>query len=925
MRWAVEATDPLLEGWWVLVAERNTQAKVIGPAPILFVSVGPCADGALVALSETAREMAVPAQGPFGLVSLDPSGNALRVAHWTWLSDFEVPASPEVCGLSEDVASSDERLLATISSLVRQLRSQEPAADPASPARVRMSSYVIIDLSVAESVACVVRLMRIVRRADPGHDMAILGLTGLTATSEPESESDEAWFDRWKQLLGQLQDEPLAQKIYLLDGRNASGTWLDRPGQLDRLGAEFLLHHGITCRGPLRQTERRRVSPKENILSVCGSFGARKIAVDLPEVAERVARRLACEDLADLYQQNLSEDAREHIEEGAQALVEKIEHLYETADQVKPRASDRTAADPGACALGNEDVSQAIRKTVNHVCAHEPLVSLCHLLKCLRPRLRGLLTRLRLLERERMRCLVGETLQRQQEETYEPMRMWLSRPGTKWDSRFTPAQGAPAHAALGCVPSAVGYRVGATLFVLGLISIAGGLFWQDRIFVLGGGLLSLAASVLMTLPTGWIHEIRRRVPYGRDIPESVPFIFYRRRLPVLLRGAALVLAATGLTAIVWSLWPGAWSLAMSLLVGVSAFVAVVGVSILLGGPVQMRPDQVSEREAPGHLCPPVWTWRAVGLLCLAVGWVVLCLCASAPRRVDTVVQWGAHVGGLVCLVAAAILGLRPRTGRVRLVDHASRVPEPFSGGIAGPPADSDAIREVTAMMQWIDRATLEPKECGLRGGPGGVGRHCEVLFDLLAPDWDRQLAETFRRTLESRSKEAFSNLAREPKGWSSCLVRQLEAPSTECTDLAVIFALEAVKAWMDSLTLKELVACLDVDLARFNRLATRVASPNWPATRVAPDVGVGVVAVGRALRDVLKPRTQAPGVPAVVELDWNSMGEDVFVLRIVQGLTEGWRGYPAMPGQQREPLQTRDPRSSESDDRQDTAQIPSGG
>jgi hypothetical protein len=504
------------------------------------------------------------------------------------------------------------------------------------------------------------------------------------------------------------------------------------------------------------------------------------------------------------------------------------------------------------------------------------------------------------------------------------MRVWLGKPDTAWENRFTPVQGAPSQAALSRAPSEICYRAGLTLFVVGLISIMSGLLLRERAFVLGGGLLSLAASVLMILPTGWAREIRTRVACDRDIPESTAFVAYRQRLPVLLRCATLALAAVGVAATAWSLWLGAWSSAMMVSAGASAFIATVGAGILLGGPVQIRPDQVREDEAPGHLCPPVWSWRAVGLLCMATGWAVLCLSAPAPARVDTAIQWGSHLGGLACLLVAALLGLRPRVGRARLVDRTPKIPVPCPAGIVGPPADNDAIREVTAVTQWIDRLALEPQQCGLRGGPGGITRHREVLFDLLTSDWDRQLAEAFRHTLASRSKDTFRDLAREPKRWSSCLVRQFEEPSTECSDLAVVFALEAVKAWMNPLTLKDLVAYLDVDLVRFNCLVARIASPNWPATRVEPDVGVGVVAVGRALRDVLKPRAQGPGVPAVVELDWDAEGDDVYVLRIVQGLTQGWRGYPAVPGQQCESLQTASTDSGESDEDQDRAPVPSG-
>jgi len=877
------------------VGENGTQAKVMGSTPILFVSVGPGAEKALDALSQLAKAMAAPSQGPFGLLSFDPLGQSVIASHWTWLSDFEVPVSPEACGLSRDIAGSDEQLLAAVSSLVRQLRSQEPVADLASPGRVRMSSYIIIDLSVDEAVACALRLMQIVRRADPGHDMAVLGLTARTATSG--AEPDDAWFGRWKQLLARLQNESLA-KVYLLDGRNTSGTWLDRSEQLHRLAAEFLLHHGIVCRGPLRQMERRRVSPKENILNICGSFGSRWIAADLPEVARRVAQRLAQEDLGALCRQPLSGERREHIEEGAQALLDKMERLYETRRQAGSSSSDETAAQPREGLLRNEEVAAAIGKTVSHVCAHDPLVSLCYLLKCLHPKLRRLLARHRFAEREETRRLVGETLHRQEEETYEPMRMWLAKPDTQWADRFTPADGPPSYVAVSRPSSKAARRAGLILFVVGLASITGGLLFQDRVFALGGGLLALAASVLMILPTGWTNHIRNKVPEGREAGALVPSVSYRRRVPLWGRCVAFGLAVTGLVALAWSLWPGVWSSTMMLPAGLAALIAIVGLGVLLSGPALIRPDQVKQREAPGHLCPPIWNWRAAGLLSLASAWIVLCLGASAPVRVDTVAQWGCHLGALVCLIAAAVLGLRPRVGSVRLVERIPRTPEPLSGGIAGPTAGNDSIQDIEALAQWIGRLTLEPDQCLLRREASEAPRDHEVLFDLMAANWDRQLADAFRSALKLRSNESLRDLALEPKAWAACITRQLQDPTAHGSDLAVLFSLEVVKAWMDSLTLKDLVAWLDLDLARFGRVAARIASPNWPATRVAPDVSVGVIVVDKSLWDALTPLAQAANAPAIVRLDWSKEGDGVSVLRLVQGLTQGWRGFPAMPGQQ---------------------------
>jgi hypothetical protein len=904
------------------VADNGTQAKVTGPTPILFVSIGPCAEGALRALSEMAQGMEAPVQGPFGLLSLDvPSGDIL-VSHWTWLSDFEIPASAEACGLSREVAGSDEQLLTAVSSLVRQLRSTEPVADPASPGRVRMSSYIVIDLSVDDAVAGALRLMRILRRADQGHDMVILGLTARTATSGAGPE--DAWFERWKQLLASLGDEPLAQKVYLIDGRNTSGTWLDRPEQLHHLGAGFLLHHGVTCRTVLRQTERRRVSPKENILNICGSFGVRQITADLPEVTERVGRRLAHEDLADLYRQPLSKDNRRRIEEGAQTLVDEIQQVYDRGGRRESSSSGRTAARAGEFALRNEDVAQAIEKTLSHVCTRDPLVSLCYLLKCLHPRLRRLLTRNRLFERERTRELVAKALRRQDEQTYEPMRVWLARANTKWADRFTPEEGPASHVAVSRPPSPVSYRVGFILFVMGLLSITSGLFFQERAFALGGGLLALAATVLMILPTGWTDCTRTRLPEGREANELVPSVSYRRRASLPARSAALILAAAGLAALTWSLWPGPWPSTMVLSAGLSVFVAIVGLSILLSSPAEIRPDQVKERDAPGHSGPPIWNWRGLGLLCLASGWVILCLFSSVPVRVDTAIQWGCHLGGLFSLMVAVALGLHRRTGSVRLVDHVPSVPEPLTGGISGPAGEGDSIRETTAMTQWIGGLNLEPEQCLLRGRAAERPRDHSVLFDLIATDWDQQLAKAFRKALKSRSNQSLHDLAFEPKAWASCVVGYLQNPTTPSSDLAVLFASQVVRAWMDSLTLKDLVSHLEVDFNRFGQLVTRVASANWPATRVEPDMGTSVVAMDKAVWEALAPLIEAEGATAVIPLDANTSGDGISILRFVQGLTQGWRGFSALPGQDVASGRTEPAHAGEVDTCQGTGQIEDG-
>ena len=465
--------------------------------------------------------------------------------------------------------------------------------------------------------------------------------------------------------------------------------------------------------------------------------------------------------------------------------------------------------------------------------------------------------------------------------------------------------------------------MGLFFFVLGLASIASGLYFQERPFVLGGGLLALAATVLMTLPTGWTDLTRTRVPEGRDEEVAVPSIPYRKRSSLAARGTALLLAVVGMGALVWSLWPITWSSAMLLPAGAAALAAVIGLGILLSGPVQVRPDQAWKREAPGHLGPPAWGWRVAGLMGLAAGWGILSLKGVAPVRVDTTIQWGVHLGGLLCFLAAAVLALRPRVGLARPVDPIPKVPEPLSGGISRPESETGSIRELAAMTQWIGRLTLDPEQCLRRGSTGETPRTREVLFDLMAPDWDRQLAEVFRRALKLRSDQSLRDLAFEPRAWASCVVNELRHAGTpQCSDLTVVFISQVVRAWLDSLTLKQLISYLELDLNRFGGLVARVASAHWPAPRVEPDMNIGVVAMDRALWEALAPAIKVHGVSAAVHCDGNGPGDGITVLHFAQGLTQGWRGYPALPGQQSELHLPERADVSELEGQQGTARLP---
>jgi hypothetical protein len=924
--------------------------------PTLFVGVGACAQATLAELSHLAQGLTVPIRGPFGLALADSRGEGLFLCDWLEAADFCFPTPALVRETSETIGPDDEKLVASLASLVRRLRAAEPGVEglpiatfcdgvpgPGPGRRVRLSSYVAIDLLEPAAVAWSLRLMRVLRQVDAAVDTTVLALSARTAA--PGLTGDHAWFETWKRLLEELQNGPFAQRVYILDGCDADKTWFERPEQLHRLGAEFLLYHGLTCRDSLRQNERARTGAQESLLNVCGSFGCRTISADLSVVAERVAERLAREDLADLYNRTVPGGWLITLQEQSRSLVERIAALCEKSSPA-PASCGAGRDRPDARRAENAEIAEAIRRTVQHVCSREPLVSLCLFFQLLRPKLARWLSQQRLWERARIRRLIAQAFLRQEENTYEPTRFWLARPHTRWVDRFTPALPETGAVSVSRPAGMNSFLVGVLVLVVGLTAATLGISFRGRLVAAVGGLTALGASVLMVLPTGWTRHPRIRVQEGQEVPSSFPKVHYRKRVGAWTRRAGRATILAGLAGITEPWWFQVWSWRMALWAAVLAGLAGLGSAFVTRGPAQMRPDQASEEEAPGHAHPPVWWPRAAGLLCLAVAWTFFCWRVPLSAAPDRAVVWWAPLLGLVLMSTGVGVALFPRMGRTGLIDRVPKMPQPLAGGIPRPVPERQLPQRVAALAAWIERLILEPDQCRERLGAMDAGPRSRktatenptkqaregatnamhrawepgTLFDAVATDWEGQLAQTFRRAVEARSGKSLKMLALQPALWAECIMSQLQdshpdppgsqsgarpdppaarlaSPARSRNELSSLFALQAVKAWLDSHTLTELLSFLNIDLTRFGSLVSRLACVHWPAPRADPEASVTVIAVGKALWDAVAPLTKMPGMPALVLQDCDLREESIVILRVVQGLAQGWRGFPGMPGQ----------------------------
>jgi len=287
----------------------------------------------------------------------------------------------------------------------------------------------------------------------------------------------------------------------------------------------------------------------------------------------------------------------------------------------------------------------------------------------------------------------------------------------------------------------------------------------------------------------------------------------------------------------------------------------------------------------------------VGIACLALAWVVFCLGLPTPSASQSTLEWISHCVGLAFVAVGTGWVLLPRTGYAYFVDRVPKMPLPLAGGIGHPSGNHDLGPQLASMAGWISRLTLEPNHRAEEAAALAVPRGRETLFDFLAADWEDQLAEAFRMTLESRSGKSLLALALQPTLWTECVTKELQDPHAMSRDLTCLFALQAVKAWIESHTLAELLSLVKVDVERFSQMSVRLAVPHWPTPRVEPDLSAGVIAVAKPLWELLAPVTQAIGPVPIVPLDWDVRSDAIVVVRIVQGLIEGWRGFPGLPGQ----------------------------
>lgn len=869
--------------------------------PVLLVGVGRGAIQTLAELARRAQEVSGTLVGSFGALIIDYSRRQLFLSSCRRLSELEVPRLSDSShkGRWVDYAG-DETVLSSVSSVMRNLRLSHGETTLRPPHRVRICSYLVMDLSDNAVILPTVELVRSLRKVDPSLDITGLALTGRTAESERHPRP--LWFDTWNQLLGHLQNEPLLQRLYLIDGCDARNTWLRTSREMQRLGAEFVLHHGFSpCRSYMRNKEKSSTSVKESFLNFCGSFAYRRLYVDRQAITQRVAFRLADDLLVGLREGELDGEWKATVDKKAENLASEIVNICATPNQVDENAIPELSADARGQGSAQYQVNEAVRRMVTQICVRQPVLSFRRFVRSLRDALNRVSIQGLLRERWGTRRRAAAILREQEKETFGPIRQWLAVRGVKWVNQYEPVlQDAPT--VLVSRPASTKlYGLGIIVLALGLAGIAAALAWQGRSFAITAGFLVLFGNTVMLLPTGWRTHVRTLVPADDQASLSLPLTAYRRQGPNWSCPAAMLLSVLGLISIVLSLWLPNWlsvPTVKPLVWGaISAVLAGAGFVLLRAGTKTSGSATTEQEEMPGLVGPVRWARYGPGLAFLATAWIILCLQPLTLAHAQRAQQWYGLLTGSAMLIAGVALARWPWVGRAQLSYQLPARPLPLKL------PDSELVREsglnpqIHRICYWCEGFLTD--RCAEGSGCMGSNQQrdgCTAL-DVLLRDWDKRLATEFSVTLQSQTGSSLTELAEKPEAWAECLVAELTEQSAEWTDETRLFALHGVRTWAEKQGLQDLISCLSPDPELVGSLITGAASPQWPMTRAKPDVDVSILAVGRELWPLAAPLAESQSPYHVVPLDWQDDPCAIVIIHMVQGLAEGWRGFPGMPGQ----------------------------
>lgn len=871
--------------------------------PILLIAAGPGAVATLGQLPHAAKNLSVHVAGPFGLIVAQGPAARIRTSSCFWLSEIGMPEMTRHGGVL--TGGFDEGMFRDVCSLVRRLHAGgQEAADNRS--RVRVQGYVIIDLTAPDIVPFLTNLVQLVRRADPGMEMTGLVLTGRTV--ETGISATSAWYETFGQLVADMEKVHLLQRLYVLDGEDTNRTWLRNPEEMHRIGADFILHHGLSpYRHHLRRLEKTRTSLQEGFLDFCGSVMCKRFRWDPSTIAREIAAEVARDtSLAELDHGVLSQERSDALDGLVQRLAMEVSTAYQREDPPPKGTAPQTSPSPEI--RKDRKALASLAQTLKEVCSEMPVSSLRWFLSRFRLRLDELTTFSRLRARWDSRHRAARDLRKQIQDTYIPIKKWQEHEDVQWHTPFRPFFKEPPTAILSRPVSVESYLTGVGIAAAGLIMVALGQWLRQPMVMIGGGVVAIWASVVTALDTRWVRHRRVVVLQDDKTSQAVPDSYYQARASNVQLAVAALFFVGALGCLGWNLRnsPNGANIAAVVVFGVLAAacgltgaVLVYASAIRKGWPTGVPDD----RHAPGLAPPRNRPWLFTGLGFLTVAWVALYQTMSSLHVAFNMAVLG---GGLGSMWAALALVQFPRYGSIKLACKDLRKPAPPTPVEAKSVEMPQLASHVEKLRSWVDRlmAVSEPLQSeDLNWNHASLE---DPLPRMFSPHWQSQLAQVFKSELEAQTGKTLEQMIADPVNWARCLVQGLSDPDLELSNPLHIFCLYYVKRWLREKPLERIISQLTVDRAMLISAVNASAPPRWPQTRDDPEIDASVIAVGKELWDIIAPFTDANDPHRFVMVDWKEP-YTVAVVRTVLGLSRGWRGYPGLPGRGESARDSREP------------------
>lgn len=863
--------------------------------PILLIAAGSDAVGVVNQLPQAAKAMSVRVAGPFGLM-VARGGGRIRTSSCLWLSEISVPDMPPAAGPLP--GRFDEAAFNDLCSLVRRLRATGQESQD-SGSRVQIHAYVILDLTSPGVVPFIVQLVQLVRQVDPSIEMTGLALTGRTVGTGITQES--RWYEVFEQLVGDMEKTHLLQRLYVLDGEDTSRTWLESPKEMQRIAAEFILHHGMSpYRHHLRRHEKTRTSLKEGFLDFCGAVMCKRFRWDPSAVAHEIAVAAARDpSLEDLDHDVLSQERSNTLDGVVERLMLDVSAAYESEDP-STAAPDSQESSLSSEASREKKATTLLEHALEEVCAEKPLLSLRWFLVRLRAHLDELTTLSRLRTRWDSRHRVAEALRKQFEDTYAPMKRWQEQRDVRWHTPFQPSFKDAPLTVVSRPVSIQSYLTAIGIAAVGLMVVGVGHRLDHPGAVVAGGIVAVWAGMVAALDTRWTTCRKVIVPEDYDASQAAATSYYQVRpsnVQLLLFVLLLMGALAGLG---WSLVESGRGAATigGIVSGCLAVVfGLVSAVLLYSSVVAVEwPEGTPEEAQTPEMMPPVNRPRFfAGLLSLTAAWGALCQTVGSFH-----VTFASPVlAPMLALAWAAIALVQfPRCRSIDLVCKSLRLPVPPAPLEAKVVEEPGLAHQVRKLRAWVDRLMVVPiseETGGLEWNQAGLE---DPLPRMFSPDWRNQLARTFKAELEDQTGKTLAQMVADPGRWARCLVEGLSDPELELSNPLHIFCLYHVKRWLQEKPLERILSQLAIDRERLLLAVNTCVSPRWPQTRDDPEVDASIIGVGKELWGILSPFAKPDDPHRFIQVNWQEP-YTVAVVRTVQGLSRGWRGYPGVPGRRK--------------------------